>query len=162
MRIIVPEVPARPKEVRQLRVVLTHVSGPFRGETHSIDKKRFLVGGGEASDVRLNADPASVPRAEIFLDEFDYHLRDLGSGDRTFVNSRQVGEIMLVNGDLLEFGPGGPKLRFRLEAADGEVRKPVPIVFRDCVRRAGRFGEAPGRALFGALGQCPADRRIRA
>jgi S1-C subfamily serine protease len=149
------EIPARPKEVRQLRVVLTHLSGPFQGETQSIDKERFVVGGSPASDVRLDPDPASAPKAEIFLDNFEYYLRDLGSGDGMFVNTRQVSDIMLVDGDLLEFGPRGPKLQFRLEAADGEVRKSVPIVFRDCVRRAGRFGEAPGRALVGALREMP-------
>jgi S1-C subfamily serine protease len=105
--------------------------------------------------VRLDPDPESVPRAEIFQDNFEYYLRDLGSGAGTFVNDRQVGEVMLLDGDHLEFGPGGTKLGLRVETADGEVRKPVQIALRDCVRKAGRFGETPGRAMVGALREMP-------
>jgi S1-C subfamily serine protease len=149
------EVLASPEEVRQLRVVLTHLSGPLAGETHSIDKTRFVVGGGPESDVRLDPDPASVPQAEIFQDNFEYYLRDLGSGAGTFVNDSQVGEVILLDGDQLQFGPDGPRLRLRVEAADGEIRKPVRIAVRDSVRKAGRLGATPARTVSGVLREMP-------
>ncbi|MGE5346600.1 MAG: trypsin-like peptidase domain-containing protein [Acidithiobacillales bacterium] len=139
----------------ELRAVLTHLSGPFQGETLSVDKERFLVGGGPASDVRLDPDPASVPRAEIFLDNFEYYLRDLGSPDGTLVNARPVDEIILQDGDHLQFGPAGPKLRFRRESAEGEVQKPLGIAVRDSVRKAGRFGERPSRTAVTAVREIP-------
>jgi len=105
--------------------------------------------------VRLDPDPESVPRAEIFRDNYEYYLRDLGSADGTFVNDRQVGEVMLLDGDHLEFGPGGPRLRLRVESAEGEVQKPVRIALRDCIRKAGRFGEPPSRSAVFALREMP-------
>ena len=117
--------------------------------------------------MRLDPDPAAAPRAEIFRDGFEYRIRDLGSADGTFVNEYPVDEILLVDGDVLEFGPGGPKLRFRRETAEREIQKPVRAVLRDCVRKAGRFGESPRRTLSGALREMPralvreATRRAR-
>jgi S1-C subfamily serine protease len=149
------EVLASPEEVRQLRVVLTHLSGPLAGETHSIDKERFLVGGGPESDVKLDPDAAFLPQAEIFRDNFEYYLRDLGTAGKTFVNERPVSQTVLLDGDLLEFGSGGPKLQYRRETAEGEVRKPVRIAVRDSVRKAGRLGATPARTVSGVLREMP-------
>ncbi len=105
--------------------------------------------------MRLDPDPGSVPRAEIFLDNFEYYLRDLGSADGTFVNARPVEEVILRDGDHLQFGPAGPKLRFRRETAEGEVQKPLGIALRDSVRKAGRFGERPSRTAITAVREIP-------
>ena len=105
--------------------------------------------------MRLDFDPAAVPQAEIFRDNFEYYLKDLGTADGTFVNDRQVDEVMLLDGDHLQFGSGGPRLRLRVEAADGEVQKPVRIALRDSVRKAGRLGASPGRRVSGVLREMP-------
>ena len=51
-------------------------------------------------------------------------MKDKESAKGTFVNNRLVKEISLKDGDLIEFGAGGPKVRFRIKTDEIEVYKP--------------------------------------
>ena len=138
-----------------MKAVLTHLSGPLQGEIRSVAKSRFVVAPGPSNTVSLDEEQEGAAWADVHLDNCEYYLRDRGTPGGIFVNSHQVGEVILQEGDVLEFGPGGPKILFRLEADEGEVCKPLRIVCRDCIRKAGRFGQSPLEVLRAVAADMP-------
>lgn len=139
-----------------MKVVLVHLSGSRRGETQKFDKEKILIGCDPRSDVRFRVggdDKTSDRHAEIYFDNCEYYLRDLGSARGTFVNDHEVEEIILKDGDILELGEGGPKVRFHVEVAPGEVCKPFRTVYRDAKRKSRRFRKQGIRSAIGFFGE---------
>jgi S1-C subfamily serine protease len=62
----------------------------------------------------------SSHHAEVFKRGDQYLLRDLGSTNGTLINGRRVVVSELAQDDLIEFGAGGPLLRFGFERPEGE------------------------------------------
>lgn len=125
-----------------MKAVFSPLSGSRRGETLAFEKESLLVGTLPDADLRFDPatdGPVGERHAEVRFEECEYYLRDLGSGSGTFVNRHQVDEVILRNGDLIEFGEGGPQVRFRAEWASGEVCKPFRVVYRDALRKTQRF-----------------------
>ncbi|MBZ5538208.1 MAG: trypsin-like peptidase domain-containing protein [Acidobacteriia bacterium] len=125
-----------------MKSVFVHLSGSHRGDTQEFEKENILIGCDPKCDVCFKAgadDKTSDLHAEIYFDNCEYYLRDLGSSRGTFVNDHEIDEIILKEGDVLEFGEGGPKVRFHVEMAKGEVCKPFHVVYRDSVRKSRRF-----------------------
>ena len=128
-----------------MRAVFSHLSGPRRGEVDTVEvdtvEARILIGSDAACDVRLEGHDAVAGRhAEVVLDDCDYFARDLASPTGTFVNGRRIAELILKDGDMLEIGAGGPKLRFRVQVADGEVCRPLRLASDDPLERSPRPG----------------------
>lgn len=124
---------------RPVRPQLLHLDGPLRGRTITYDQQRLVLGSAPGSDVRHYEGGVVAPRhAEIFFDEPGcvYHLRALDG--QVFVNHRQVEEVILEAGDLLELGRGGPKIRFRTQSRPGSTCKPARYMLGDAaaVRRS--------------------------
>ena len=97
-----------------MKVALVHLSPPRRGEVEEVDGDRVVLGSDEACDVHLPADLLGLPaerHAEVVRDGEALLVRDLGSGSGTLVNGYRVGEVRLKNGDVVELGGGGPRLR---------------------------------------------------
>src|SRR2546428_4645319 len=61
----------------------------------------------------------SAEHAAIELRGGRWVLRDVGSTNGTFVNGERVRERVLEDGDVIQFGAGGPAGRFEMEAAEG-------------------------------------------
>lgn len=128
-----------------MKAVLVHIKGSRRGKTEVLDKNKVVVGTDPASTLLFDPtmDTTIAPlHAEIEWRECEYILRDLGKG--TFVNDEQVEEAALKDGDLIEFGLGGPKLRFRIKLEEGEVCKPFRQMLEESVAVA---REQPGGRL---------------
>ena len=69
------------------------------------------IGSGDESDVRV---PGLAPRhAVVFEREGDVVLLDSGSPQGTFLAGPEVPEAALRDGDVIELGRGGPRLRFQ-------------------------------------------------
>ncbi|MDD5544437.1 MAG: trypsin-like peptidase domain-containing protein [Acidobacteriia bacterium] len=139
-----------------MKTVFVHLSGSHRGDTQAFEKEKILLGCDPACDVRFDAgidDTTSDRHAEVYLDNCEYYLRDLGSARGTFVNEHEIDEVILKDGDLLEIGEGGPKLRFHIEVEKGEVCKPFRVVYRDSVRKARRFREPGVASTVGFIGE---------
>src|SRR5690606_38432444 len=66
---------------------------------------------------------------EWVQDECQFHLRTKDGS--VFVNGNEVEEVILNDGDLLEFGAGGPMARFRTYVPIGAVCKPVRRMLED-------------------------------
>jgi S1-C subfamily serine protease len=125
-----------------MKSIFVHLSGSHRGDTQKFEKANILIGCDPKCDVRFKTgadDKTSDLHAEVYLDNCEYYLRDLGSARGTFVNGHEVEEVILKEGDVLEFGESGPKVRFHVEKVKGEVCKPFRVVYRDSVRKSQRF-----------------------
>jgi pSer/pThr/pTyr-binding forkhead associated (FHA) protein len=70
------------------------------------------IGRAPESSVRVNDESVSRKHAEIVIDPGGFLLRDLGSGNGTYVNGERISEQHIINGDAVQIGS-------------------VPFIFRD-------------------------------
>lgn len=117
-----------------MKAIFVHLSGSKRGKTESFADSKISIG--TDSTCNLNFDQsvdksASSFHAEINLQECDYVLKDLDSDKGTFVNNRQIKEVVIHDGDLIEYGDNGPRARFRIKAEEGDVCKPFREMLAD-------------------------------
>jgi serine protease Do len=100
-----------------MRATFTYLIGPQKGERIRFDAERISVG--RAPDNMLclgdGARRVSSHHAEVIHHGDQYLLRDLGSTNGTMINGRRVVVSELSADDLVEFGAGGPLLRFGVE-----------------------------------------------
>ena len=100
-----------------MNITFTHLFGPRKGEVDRFKDGTVRVG--RASDNTLIFSSAnrrvSAHHAEIKQKGDHYILHDLGSTNGTMINGRRVITTELRHGDLIEFGAGGPLVRFGVE-----------------------------------------------
>lgn len=117
-----------------MKAVFVHLSGSSRGNTEVFAPQKISVGTGATNDLRFDPDTdrnTSNLHAEIQFVECDFILRDKGSLHGTLVNNRLINEIVLKDGDLIEFGAGGPRVRFRIKTDEADVCKPLAEMLED-------------------------------
>lgn len=117
-----------------MKAIFVHLTGSRRGNTEVFASDMISIGTDD--EALLHFDPeidrnTSRYHARIQLQECDYVLEDQGSAKGTLVNNRLVSKIVLKDGDLIEFGAGGPKVRFRVKADDADVCKPWTQIVED-------------------------------
>lgn len=95
------------------RIRLLHLSGPRAGETGDFTRLPLTVGSGPDADVAVPA--AAARHCLLFERDGNVLVLDSGSGRGTRVGGRPVQEAVLRDGDLIELGEGGPRLRFARE-----------------------------------------------
>jgi len=120
-----------------MKLVFVHLSGSKRGVTEVFTEERLKVGTDPGNELRFDAsvDRTTAPfHAEVKLKDCDYLLKNKADG--TFVNGRHVEEIVLRDGDMIEFGAGGPKVRLRMKSEEGDVCKPFREMLEDSVAMA--------------------------
>jgi pSer/pThr/pTyr-binding forkhead associated (FHA) protein len=90
------------------KVILTVLSGPSKGEKHTLTKPRIVLGR-QGADVAMN-DP-EISRHHCLLEVRDTHinLKDLDSTNGTFYDEERVRAAMLQDGS--EFRIGGSQIR---------------------------------------------------
>lgn len=112
-----------------------HLSGSKRGRVQALAEELIKVGTAEDCNLRFDfqSDAVVAPQhAEIHFENCEYILSDKGKG--TFVNNHMVPEIILQDGDIIEFGAGGPKVRFRIRPEERPC-KPFRDICADCLDR---------------------------
>ncbi len=117
-----------------MKAIFVHLSGSKRGKTESFTDSKIGIGTDSSSNLRFNllTDKNTSPlHAEINLRECDYILKDLDSSKGTFVNNRLIEEVVIHDGDLIEFGDNGPRVRFRTKIEEGDVCKPFREMLAD-------------------------------
>lgn len=145
-----------------MRAQLLHLSGPQKGRTITYDGSSLLVGSAAGCDVRL-ASSKVVPRhamLEFVEAECAFHLRSLDG--HVFVNQQEIAEVILAEGDLIEWGIDGPKTRFRIWCEPGRTCKPVRRMFRDAreVAQVSGGGAATGTLVRDLLTQATPQLKI--
>jgi pSer/pThr/pTyr-binding forkhead associated (FHA) protein len=119
----------RERDERPLDAKLRVVSGTWAGQTIQIPRGKLLIGRAEDCDVRPDSDFVSGYHCVLILDDYTLRIRDLGSKNGTFVNSRQVGTgtTILLHDDMIAIGEMNIIVDLKLGAAtvkraDSETR----------------------------------------
>lgn len=89
-----------------------------KGKTAEAEKRfetTFLVGRGSTCDLRIEDDCISRTHLKVVLDGDQWHVRDLGSTNGTFVNGERITEAVLPDRSRIELGQGGPLLELTIE-----------------------------------------------
>jgi len=117
-----------------MKAIFVHLSGSKRGKTEFFTDSKISVGTDPLCNLHFDQfiDKSTSPfHAEISLQECDYVLKDLESAKGTFVNNRQIKEVVIHDGDLIEYGDNGPRARFRIKTEEGDVCKPFREILAD-------------------------------
>ncbi|MHC4321327.1 MAG: trypsin-like peptidase domain-containing protein [Planctomycetota bacterium] len=117
-----------------MKAIFIHLSGSKRGKTEFFTDSKISVGTDPSCNLKFDQSldkSTSSFHAEINLQECDYVLKDLDSAKGTFVNNRQIEEVVIHDGDLIEYGDNGPRARFRIKTEEGDVCKPFREILAD-------------------------------
>ncbi len=119
------------------KLIIRHLSGSKRNQTDEFlisDLKELSIGRDEGVDIRY--DPKKddlVSRRHAIIHSEDgnrFSIRDEESRNGTFVNKQRIFETtILSHGDIVQFGPGGPELRFELDPPPKATDPPTREVF---------------------------------
>jgi S1-C subfamily serine protease len=117
-----------------MKAIFVHLSGSKRGKTEFFTNSKISVGTDLSCNLKFNqsTDKNTSPfHAEIRLKECDYILKDLDSSKGTLVNNILIKEVVLNDGDLIEYGENGPRVRFRIKTEERDVCKPFREILAD-------------------------------
>ena len=105
-----------------MRANFTYLTTSKKGQRAEFDGRRISIGRAPDNMLCLGEDALRVSshHAEVTRRGNVYVLRDLGSTNGTMINGRRVIVSELADDDLIEFGAGGPLLRFSLERDDAQ------------------------------------------
>lgn len=121
-----------------MRAVLTHLVGSNKGKRERFDKARVSIGRAPDNDLHFSDGQRRVSshHAEIIRRGEGFLLHDLGSTNGTMINGRRVITSELTHDDMIEFGAGGPLLRFAVELDEGEhASAAAPAGGRSAIKR---------------------------
>ncbi|MCK5640091.1 MAG: FHA domain-containing protein [Gammaproteobacteria bacterium] len=99
-----------------------------------LNKQRYTIGRDSASDIHLLDDTVSSRHAAIIVDEI-VSIKDTGSTNGTFVNSKKIKEAELHSGDVVEIGRH--QLRF-VDASDQDHQATMVIEAGSAVLEAAK------------------------
>jgi pSer/pThr/pTyr-binding forkhead associated (FHA) protein/soluble lytic murein transglycosylase-like protein len=101
---------------------IKHLSGSLQGRISSSGKQVVRVGRAEDCDVRFDAakDPkVSGHHAEFLFEDGQWFIVDTGSTNGTLVDGERITKQRLRQGEEIQIGAGGPRVRVEFDAADG-------------------------------------------
>lgn len=101
----------------QITVQLIHIHGGLKGEIQEFNAPVITIGRLPELTLRFPAEEPGVSREHARIEREGNQFRLLALKDKfgTFLNGKQVREALLKNGDVIEFGSGGPKVSFNME-----------------------------------------------
>ncbi|HWO00726.1 MAG TPA: trypsin-like peptidase domain-containing protein [Blastocatellia bacterium] len=101
-----------------MRATFTYLVGPNKGERSGFDNRVISIGRASDNELRFrdNERRVSSHHARVTRRGDQYVLLDLGSTNGTMVNGRRVIATEIHHEDLIEFGAGGPLVRFGIES----------------------------------------------
>src|ERR1051326_7614331 len=109
---------------------LVFLNGKKAGFTFNLGDAPVTIGRGASQTITFPPDELIVSNqhATILKEGGPYLVRDDGSRNGTLVNGELVTHQALQQGDLIQFGPGGPAARFVVDTPAGEaITEELPI-----------------------------------
>jgi two-component system cell cycle response regulator len=98
---VVRELMGRSPRDRAYLIVMT---GANVGEMHRLAAGESVIGRGTAATIRLGDDGISRRHARVIAENNTVRIEDLGSSNGTLVNGNLVKEVVLRDGDKIQFG----------------------------------------------------------
>ena len=148
-----------------MKFALVHLSGQKRGETQYFDRPWLSLGSDPVNDVVFSPDgghPVSSAHAELFQTDCEMRLRNRDPAVGTLLNDLPVDEAILNDGDIVQLGPKGPKLRFRIRPGEYAACKLAREILDDA-RAVAAEAHGDGRGPIGSfVGQLAYDLRRHA
>lgn len=117
-----------------MKFMLTHLSGERRGHTDCLDTDRATFGCDPGCTVRFdrNRDHGVAPiHAELAVENHAATLTDRSQDRTLWVNGERRADTLLRDGDVVQFGEGGPVVRFRTMADGAGFAKPLRTIVAD-------------------------------
>jgi len=112
-----------------MKLHLTHLRGSLSGETQSFDTDRVRLGTGADNEVAFDgAVDATVAaeHAEITCEGERWIFRDKVDQNLSLIGGRPIDEMVLVGGEEIEIGRGGPVVRIAIGELPAPESKPEP------------------------------------
>src|SRR4029077_13907861 len=98
------------------------LSGPQNGSTVPLPRLPATLG--SEADVDVVIPGVAQRHCVLFRRDPDVVVLDSGSGLGTYLGDEAVQEAVLRDGDILELGRGGPRLRFRRQGSERRASAP--------------------------------------
>ncbi len=132
--------------------VVVHLSGKLRGTTERLSGQRLKVGTAPEAEVHFPADhePEVADNHATLSRRGDTYVLHTEPGQAVYVNGERAETLELHSGDILEVGPSGPLLRFRLYEPGSAAYKSMSEAFADCMECA-RHGSGSSLGRAGAF-----------
>jgi transcriptional regulator with PAS, ATPase and Fis domain len=143
--------PTNPGTLLRVRAINLEVKGgPDQGRRARVDRPTFIIGTGEAADLRLSDSTVSREHLRIQLSPNGVHLRDEGSRNGSWIGGVRIADVTLTSDTVLEIG--GTSVVVRIES--GPLDLPLS--------QSAQFGTALGvsnamRHLFAILERASAS-----
>lgn len=107
-----------------MNVQLVVASGSRAGQAIPIMGERFVIGRADDCNLKPRSELISRYHCEIFLDDGEVFVRDMGSKNGVFLNENQITETNpLKNGDKLAIGPLEFFINITIEAKPQKAAK---------------------------------------
>lgn len=115
------------REAARFEIQLIHIYGSLKGEISTFKEDQITIGREHASLVKFPPDEQGVSRNHAVIQREGNQFRLIDNSKYgTFVNGKQAGEgTFLRSGDVLEIGPGGPKISFHAEIVEDAADVPT-------------------------------------
>ena len=137
---------ARDLTLRVRAATLKVVAGPDIGRSARIDRPTFIVGTGDAADLRLTDSTVSREHLRLSLQPIGLHVRDGGSKNGTWIGSVRLSDATLAADTTIEIG--ATTLFLHIEPASLDLPLSSSASFGDAI------GVSPSmRHLFAVLGR---------
>ena len=109
-------------------VQLIHIHGGMKGQIQEFSEPVVTIGRVPSFTLHFPPNEPGVSRehAKIVREGNQFKLITLKDTYGTYVNGKQVKETVLRNGDVIEFGTGGPKVSFNTEVSTA-ASGPEPV-----------------------------------
>jgi S1-C subfamily serine protease len=117
-----------------MKMTLCHLTGSLRGRTQYFDTDSISFGiGGQCGIVFDETKDSTVcpVHAELAVEDHTPFIRDRSGQNALLINGQRSAEAMLKDGDLIQFGDGGPLVRFRLLSDEAPECKPWQHIVED-------------------------------
>jgi len=117
-----------------MKMMLCHLTGSLRGRTQYFDTDSISFGiGGQCGIVFDETKDSTVcpVHAELAVEDHTPVIRDRSGQNALLINGQRSAEAPLKDGDLIQFGDGGPLVRFRLLSDEAPECKPWQHIVED-------------------------------